>query len=229
MKADTTVLIAGIGGASLGTEILKCLCHAGGYRILGCDISGYAFGHYQDGFAETFVVDRLRYVESVLEIARREGIDFVVPGAEQPTALLSAARREFAGAGVCLVANNRETIDICSRKDATFRTLRQNGFRVPRTVSTHDLDGLESVGFPCVIKPASDSGGSSFVFVAENRGEAAMYIGYLSENNKKAIVQEYLPVRDGEFTIGVLSLPDGQVARSIALRRLFPCKLTCPP
>jgi carbamoyl-phosphate synthase large subunit len=40
------VLVAGIGGASLGTEILKALQLAGRYELFGCDISPMAFGHY---------------------------------------------------------------------------------------------------------------------------------------------------------------------------------------
>lgn len=45
------VLIAGIGGASLGTEILKSLLlNEERYDIFGCDISALAFGHYQYGF-----------------------------------------------------------------------------------------------------------------------------------------------------------------------------------
>ena len=38
-----SVLIAGIGGGSLGTEIAKSLRLAGAYRILGCDVSPLAF------------------------------------------------------------------------------------------------------------------------------------------------------------------------------------------
>ncbi|MBF0103086.1 MAG: hypothetical protein HQK77_19480, partial [Desulfobacterales bacterium] len=51
------VMIAGIGGASLGTELLKCLEAAGGYTIFGCDISPLAYGHYMSGFERTYVVD----------------------------------------------------------------------------------------------------------------------------------------------------------------------------
>ena len=62
----TSVLIAGIGGASLGTEILKSLILAGDYNIYGCDISEYAYGHYQPGFVKTFLVDRENYIKLIL-------------------------------------------------------------------------------------------------------------------------------------------------------------------
>ena len=63
------ILIAGIAGASLGTEIAKCLRHAGGYEIFGCDISPYAYGHYDPNFENTFLVERGRYIVDLL--ARR--------------------------------------------------------------------------------------------------------------------------------------------------------------
>ena len=67
------VLVAGIGGASLGTEILKCLRMAGTYEAFGCDVSPYAFGHYQEGTVETFVVPTGGYVDAVAELCRRLG------------------------------------------------------------------------------------------------------------------------------------------------------------
>ncbi len=71
---EIPVLVAGIGGASLGTEILKALHLAGHYRIFGCDISPLAFGHSADGFVDTFVVDRGAYVTSVLDVCARTGV-----------------------------------------------------------------------------------------------------------------------------------------------------------
>ncbi len=44
------VMIAGIGGASLGTEIYKSLYLAGNYEIFGCDVSATAYGLYEAGF-----------------------------------------------------------------------------------------------------------------------------------------------------------------------------------
>ena len=52
MKLPVRVMIAGIGGASLGTEIRKSLTLAGGYEIYGCDVSKTAYGLYEDEFAE---------------------------------------------------------------------------------------------------------------------------------------------------------------------------------
>lgn len=51
------VLIAGLAGASLGTEILKCLTVVEGYEVFGCDISPLAYGLYDSHLQKAFVVD----------------------------------------------------------------------------------------------------------------------------------------------------------------------------
>src|ERR1700737_169695 len=78
--AEMRVLVAGIGGASLGTEILKCLQLAGAYEIFGCDVSPYAFGHYQGGTLKTFVVAPGSYADAVLDLCRQHHIEAVIPG-----------------------------------------------------------------------------------------------------------------------------------------------------
>ena len=51
------VMIAGIGGASLGTEILKSLVLAGNYKVFGCDISSTAYGLYDEDFEKTLDIN----------------------------------------------------------------------------------------------------------------------------------------------------------------------------
>ena len=87
-RLDARILIAGIAGASLGTEIAKCLRRAGGYEIIGCDISPLAYGHYDSNFDGTFLVDRGVYIEELLALCRRERIDCIIPGGDEPAVLI---------------------------------------------------------------------------------------------------------------------------------------------
>jgi len=225
-KHPPRVLVAGIGGASLGTEILKCLTLANRYAIFGCDVSRLAFGHYQGGCEQTFLIDRENYVDSILEACRKARIEIVIPGGEEPLALLSGARNKLFATGVHLAANSETVIRQFSDKLTTFRILAELGFPVPKTRIGPDLSVVEDMTFPCVVKPASGSGGSTFVFIAENRDEALLYVNYLAKNGKQAVVQEYISAEDGEFTIGVLSLPDGKIAGSVAMKRILESKLS---
>lgn len=223
MNRKSRVLIAGIGGASLGTELLKSLLAARRYMIYGCDISELAYGHYHGGFKETFVVDPDSYIESVLDVCRKAAIDFIIPGAEQPMILLAEAANKFTGEGIRFVGNSPELIRRFSNKALCFKTLSELGFQVPLTKKASEIDQMT---FPCVVKPSTGSGGSSYVFLAADKIEAALYLEYLSKNGKTAIMQEYIPESEGEFTVGVLSLPNGQIACSIALKRSFNTKLS---
>ncbi len=220
-------MVAGIGGASLGTELLKCLRHAGRYRVFGCDISPYAYGHFESDFEATFLVSIDRYVESVLALCREHDIRFILPGGEGPLNLLRAAHPRLSEAGIALVCNDPGVIDLCSDKARTFEALSRHAVAVPETRLMRDPAVLENMPFPCIVKPATESGGSSFVFFATGREDALSYVNYLVRAGRTALVQEYIPDDEGEYTVGVLSFPDGRIFGSIALRRLLDSKLSC--
>ncbi len=223
---DQSIMIAGIGGASLGTEIFKALRLAGGYRIYGCDISPTAYGLYEPGFAATYRVDRDNYLTSVIETCKKAHVQWIIPGGEQPMVLLGQALDRLAEAGVRLIGNTKNVVALCSNKKEMFDYLRAVGIHAPRTIEVTQPSDIESVGLPCIIKPATGSGGSVSVFFATTTDEAMIYAEYIRRNNGLPIAQEYLDVEEGEFTVGVLSLPDGQIVSSIALRRTLDAKLS---
>ena len=220
------ILIAGIGGASLGVEIAKSLRLAGGYNVFGCDISPLAFGHYSGQCDRTFVISRDRYIDALLDVCTRQAIDVVVAGGDQPARLLAADSARIAKAGVRLAGNSAEVVSAMADKAQCFERLRALGIRIPRTVSLDDSAALADAPVPAVIKPSSDSGGSTFVFFARNREEVALYAAYLRNNGLNPIAQEYLPHEPGEFTVGVLSSPGGEVEGAVVLRRSFHVKLS---
>lgn len=222
----TPVMIAGIGGASLGTELMKTLRLAGRYRVYGCDISPTAFGLYDAGFEHTSLVDRDDYVRSVIAACQAAGAAFVLPGGEQPMTLLGAAVDTLSRAGITLVGNSARVIGLCSDKAATFAELDRIGVHAPVTVPLDAPAAIDRVGLPCIVKPATGSGGSAAVFFATSADEALMYAAFMRNAGLQPLAQEYVDVDEGEFTIGVLSLPDGRVVSSIALRRSLDAKLS---
>lgn len=222
----TPVLIAGVGGASLGTELAKSLDLTDRYAVFGCDISPYAFGHFSQGFVDTALVEREDYVAGVLDACRRFGTRYVVPGGEQPMVLLNAARGDLERAGVRLLANSSATIDVCSDKAETFTRLKALGVRIPRTVLAPAGRQLDEFPLPVIVKATTGTGGSSLVFLAATRAEVPLYVDHIRACGREAILQEYVAHDEGEYTIGVLSLPDGRVAASVALRRMFHVKLS---
>lgn len=219
-------MIAGIGGASLGTEICKCLCLAGKYEIYGCDISPTAYGLYDKGFAQTYRISRENYVSEVLEVCRQSGAKWLIPGGEQPNALLGAAAELFLQEGIRVVTNDAAIVGLFSDKEATFNKLSACGIPIPKTTELTNADDVNTVGLPCIVKPATGSGGSASVFFAVTTDEALIYADFIRRNGSVPIAQEYVGDEEGEFTIGVLSLPDGRLVGSIALRRVLDAKLS---
>jgi len=222
----TKVMIAGIGGASLGTEIQKSLALAGRYEIYGCDISSTAYGLYDPGFAETFHISRNNYVDNVLEACRQTGVKLIIAGGEGPMVLLNGSFATFQAEGISVISNSPDVISLCSNKEATFEYLEKNKIAAPRTTAISCRSDLNSVGLPCIVKPAIDSGGSSSVFFAVDEDDAMVYAEYIRRSGSHPIAQEYIDIDEGEFTIGVLSFPDKSIAGSIALRRSLDAKLS---
>jgi carbamoyl-phosphate synthase large subunit len=220
------VMIAGIGGASLGTEICKALQLAGGYEIYGCDISPTAYGLYDPGFTATYRVNRDHYVGSVIDACSDAKATWLIPGGEEPMVLLRQAQEDLFNTGITLTANAGEVADLCSDKEATFRRLKEIGIPAPRTAAVATAQDIDDVGLPCIVKPSTGSGGSVAVFFAVSTEEAMMYAEFIKRCGSLPIAQEYLDIQEGEFTIGVLSLPDARIVSSVALRRSLDAKLS---
>lgn len=230
MKLDKgvkeNVLIAGVGGASLGTEIFKSLRRSGNYNVIGADISHYAYGLYQEGFVRNYVIDRKKYIQNILDICKKENIGAIIPGGEEPLLLLSDHKDLFDSGGILLAINSKEVIELCTDKIKTFDHMSCLGIPVPITKRISDVNDLNGLNYPCIIKPSSGSGGSVFAYLAEDVEEASLYISYLKKRSVKVIAQEYISDDEGEYTVGVLSLPNGKLVGSIALKRFFSSKLS---
>lgn len=225
-RLGTRILIAGIAGASLGTEIAKCLRHAGGYEIIGCDISPIAYGHYNSNFDSTFLVNREQYIDDLLTLCQGKRIECIIPGGDEPAVLISRNEKRFAEIGIRVCHNNAVLVDRLSHKGRCFEILSAIDVATPLTATVSNSDDLYRIPLPCIVKPATGSGGSSFVFFARNYVEAELYCAYLRNNKRIPVAQEYIPHTRGEFTVGVISRPDGSCAGAIALKRSFNSKLS---
>ncbi|WP_397383723.1 ATP-grasp domain-containing protein [Prosthecobacter sp.] len=218
------VLIAGAGGASLGTETLKALAMTGRYEAVVADVSPMAYGLYQPQAAAGHVLRVESYMDDLIACCQREGVGLLVPGAEATLKLINGARQRLLEAGITPVLNRSEVIQACSDKSITFDVLKKLGIPVPQTRVLTCAEDLDDFPVPCIIKPATETGGSALVSAASTRTEALMYAQWIWTAGLKAIAQEYLPHSDGEFTVGVLRF--GSWTGSIAMKREFPCKLS---
>ncbi len=222
---NNNILIAGIGGASLGTEIFKNLALAGYRNIYGADISPYAFGLYQEGFLETFVVDRKKYIRDIYTICKKANIGIIIPGGEGPQILLHEERELFKKNGIILATNSPEVIGLCTDKIRTFDYLSEKGVPVPMTKIINTPAVLDDFPYPCIIKPTRDSGGSAFVSFANNKKDARICADQIIKSGRDPILQEYLPLTEGEYSFSVLSAPSGELFGGVGIKKNFDTKL----
>ncbi|MCU0323537.1 MAG: ATP-grasp domain-containing protein [Chitinophagaceae bacterium] len=222
------VLIAGLAGASLGTEIVKCLHAVGKYEIYGCDISSLAYGLYSEKLTQSFVVDKDNYIPSLINLCKQNDIKYIIPGGEQPMVLLSAADQQITANEITVLCNKASIVQLFSDKKATFEFLKVHGFAIPHTTSitNGDFSVIDTMSFPCIVKPSSGSGGSDSVFLATSKEECILYAELLQRNNRPVLIQEYIDITEGEFTIGVLSDTNANIISSVAMQRVFNSKLS---
>jgi carbamoyl-phosphate synthase large subunit len=218
------VVIAGAGGASLGTETLKALTLSGRYSPVVADVSPLAYGLYQPEAQAAMLLRREHYMADLISYCHAEGAALLIPGAEATLKLIDASRDQLQAAGIQPLLNRPEVIAACSDKGQTFGVLSKLGLPVPQTRVLTCEEDVEDFPMPCIIKPATDTGGSAMVSAAASCDEAIMYARWIWSAGLRALAQEYLPHEGGEFTVGVLRL--GGWTASIAMRREFPCKLS---
>jgi carbamoyl-phosphate synthase large subunit len=232
------VLVTGVSGANTGTQVLSALLACRDkYRLLTCDVSPYSYGAMAgDGFYLVPLASSDEYVSSVLGICRKEDIAVIIPGSEAELRVTASFRDQFTAIGVCLLINNSGVINLCTDKLRTAEFLQRSGFPFPKTVTPPAGQSLEEqikylldrVSFPVVVKPRSVSGGSQNVSIVQDCDELRHILARQGQGvgTTDWIVQEYIGSDDEEYTLGVLSGPDGRAFSSFALRRLIDGTLT---
>lgn len=161
------------------------------YRLVGVDADPLAAGLYRADRAYTVpYANQEGYVDRLVEIARIEEIDLLVPGhdAELPVIAQSRERIETE-AEVSVLISPSETVAIGLDKYRTFEFLSAHGFGTPHTVREPDVDDIvDQCGFPLVVKPRTGSA-SAGLHIATDRTELQRA---LATSRDEVIVQEYL-------------------------------------
>jgi carbamoyl-phosphate synthase large subunit len=202
---------------------MKCLALAGRYTIVGCDVSADAFGHFAGLAEDTRTMPRDGYLDAVLDYAVERGASAVIGGGGEPMRLISEAQARFEAAGVRVIGASAETVALAEDKRAVAEALARAGVEQPAWVSPQSPDDPALAAFTgaVVVKPATNSGASRYVFLAEDGRAASPYVRYLLDNSQIPLVQAYLPVSEGEFSVGALSRRDGAWVGAIVMKRIF--------
>ncbi len=154
-------------------------------RIIGVDVSAEARGrHYADAFHVVPWATEAGYVERLLELARAERVDVILPGSDQEAFCLAAARGAFDGIGVKVLASPTGVLDLIRDKSATYAALKAAGIRVPEYACVDGADNLahalRSFGYPerdVIVKPVAGRGGRGMRLLVGKGAAPAAWIG----------------------------------------------------
>ncbi len=222
MTEKLNVLITGVGGRSVGHQILHALLmHKDKYNIVCVDGDAYAFGLYSvnDRYVVPFASSP-DYVPAIREIVRKHKISAILPGTEAEIKVLVPYKKEFEGEGCKIIASDAETIDLCQDKAALYRWLEENNIGVPLSGGVDDVNELIArCGFPLVAKPSGGSGGSRNVEILADKTEVEDYIARFPYDKETIVFQEYVGDAESEYTVGVIATEDGAVIDSIVMHR----------
>ncbi len=142
------------------------------------------------------------YAAAVSRIVEREGIDLILPNADESVAALSAARRRFPRH---LLLPRHKVVRLCQDKYALNKFLSRCDVPVPETRAVRHLAGVDAVfrslashsPLWCRIRSGSNSRGAAPVATPE---QARSWIRYWSEMRavppRDFTLSEYLPGRD---------------------------------
>lgn len=227
-----SALITGISGTNTGTQILNAMLRLPErYRLVGTDIQPHCYGSLKlESFHVVPPAKSPEYIQVILDLCRKERIDFIIPGSEPELKVVSKNQQVFLDNGIEPIVNNSRTIDMCTNKYELVKFLNENNLPYPKTIILEtDRDReevvseiLEQLRFPLILKPYLDSGGSNNLFLVQSEEELSFYVGFFRKNEKiPMIVQEYEGSPDEEYTVGVMSDASGRAFSCFVLKRLI--------
>ena len=180
------------------------------FQALGCRIVGVDSDPASVGFKfadAAYVVPRVGapgYLDRMLEVCRREGVDLFLPALDEELELCGANRERFEALGTQLLLSGPRALRVCSDKLGMYEFFRSAHLPTPRTVPAASYrEGLFD-RYPLIVKPRSGRGGAG-VHVARNHPDAAFFCGYV----ENPVVQECL--EGVEYTLDVLASLESEV------------------
>lgn len=165
-------------------------------RIVATDNSPYAPAVYLAD--KSYLVPKINepeYVETVLDICRKENIQAVTTFIDPEIEILAKNREKFREIGVEVLAPYTETAALCFDKYEMFKFLRANGIDTVNTYGTIEdfKAALENgeISFPVFVKPRTGSGSVGARKVLDMQELEA-----LIQNDPSLIIQELMTCID---------------------------------
>ncbi len=167
-RKKVTLLLTCVGGATV-PALLQELWRQSQFdvRVIGVDNTADCLAaQLVDQFHHVPMGADPNYLPAMLDIARREKVDAILPGSDEEAFALSGHLEEFRQMGVVVIASSRSCLEMITSKLLVYRALEAANLPVPEysvaTTGAEILDCLGKYGFPersVIVKPATGRGG----------------------------------------------------------------------
>ena len=130
---DLTVLMSATNSNTM-PGVYRCFKNNGerNIRVVGMDMTSDPSAQYiVDKFYQVPPVNDDKYIDSVLEICKKEKVDIYFPSISSEVLKVSKRRKEFEEIGTILSVSEEESILIANNKLHTYRVLEKAGIPVP--------------------------------------------------------------------------------------------------
>lgn len=220
--SKVTVLITGVGAKSVGGQLVTCLKkYPDRYRIIGTDVNEFSSGLFEadKGYLIPPANDP-EFISTLLEIALKENVRIILPGSHPEVVVLAENITSFLDKGIEVIISPKELVALVDDKITQYQYLQAFGFRVPRFFTIRqNLPSKLPFGFPMIVKPSNDVGGSKNVYIAGDRSELQQIINQFDITKTSFLIQEIIGDPEHEYTVGVLYTKTGEPIDAIVLKR----------
>ena len=180
-------------------------------KIIAADISNTAPAIY---FADKFyLIPRIGedgYIDSIIDICKKEDIKLIVPTIDTELKILSQNKDYIEKeTDAKVLISNSDVINICRDKRNTQKFFEDNNFGVPKEYSLED----ENITFPVFIKPI-DGSSSINTFKITNHDELNFFKSYV----KNPMIQEF--IQGEEFTVDAFLDFNSNIISIVPRRRI---------
>lgn len=222
MTSKINVLITGVGGRSVGDQILQALhMKKDRYRIIATDMIPFSSGLFlaDRGYLVPSATHK-DYINKLISICRKEKIKVVLPGTEPEVLAISKYAGKFYSKGIIPLVNPYSLAKLCRDKLKLQNFLTAKGYLYPKTIPLSVFRKNKNYfKFPLILKAREGLGGSSNVFLLESMDELNIISNDLQKRGFGVIIQEYIGDIKDEYTLGVMVSKSGKIIDSIALHR----------
>lgn len=184
--------------------------------VVGVDSGELAPGKFfVDAFFRVPLYHEDCYIETLIDICIKEGIDMLIPLYEKEFMLLDKNRESFEEYGTLLLLSHRAILELCNDKWNTYIFFKDNGINTPISYLKEQIIEADRIpiNYPIIIKPRGGMG---------SRGISVAYdddqLKYCLRGVENFIVQEF--ICGTEYTIDVLCDLKGSIISIVPRQRI---------